>query len=141
MRAQTWLLSRFFARAYRSIAAGSSSVGTVVKRTSRASVGRADDGERRCLAMRTAFDAAGNVNVERSAEMRCGHLCDARGDGAGGDIRRRTDRRSGAGDDVPPRIVGADDEAEIFGCGGERASRLLREADHQERSSRRRAYA
>ena len=53
---------------------------------------------------------------------------------------RGADRRAGAGDDVPPRIVGAHDEAERFCGSGKGGSCLLRQADDHERSARRGAH-
>ena len=72
--------------------------------------------------------------------MRRGGRGDLWRKGARGDVRRRADRRSGAGDDMPPRIVGMHDEAERFGGGGKGRSCLLRQADDHERPARRRAH-
>ena len=86
----------------------------------RASVGRTDDGQRRRLGMGAALGAAGNVNVKRRAELRARRSRRCRRQRAGGDVRGRTDRRPGAGEDVAARIAGADNEAETFGGGDDR---------------------
>ena len=69
--------------------------------------------------MRAALGAAGNMDGERAVELRRGSRGDMRRDGARGDMRRGANRRAGAGDDMPARIVGAHDKAEPFGGGGE----------------------
>ena len=50
--------------------------------------------------------------------MRRGGRGDLWRKGARGDVRRRADRRAGAGNDMPPRIVGMHDKADRFGRGG-----------------------
>src|SRR6516225_9919610 len=51
------------------------------------------------------------------------------------------DRRADAGDDVPARIVGVHNEAELLGCSYETGRSLARQAEHQYRPARRGAHA
>ena len=90
---------------------------------SRSRSARADDGQRRRRGMGAALGAAGDVDRERPVEKRRRCRGDRRRHGAGGDVRRRADRRSGTGDDVAARIAGAHDEAELLGVGGKGAAR------------------
>ena len=102
-------------RAISAMAAGSSFVATTLNGASRVVPladdaripTRADDGQRGRRRMRAAFGAAGNMNLERTVEMRRGGRGDLRREGARGDVRRCADRRAGAGDDAPARIVGS----------------------------------
>ena len=63
----------------------------------------------------------------------------ARREGARGDMRRGTDWRAGTGDNVPPRIAGAHDKAELFGAGDKARHGPRREPDDHQRAVRRRA--
>ena len=83
------------------IAAGSSSAATMANGSSRAepsAISAHPSGVPTTVSaaagMRTAFGAAGNVDVERPSRCGAAHLGDARRERARGDMRRRADRRA-----------------------------------------------
>ena len=72
---------------------------------------RADHGQRRGAGMGAAFGAPRYMDGQRVAQIRGGGSGNIRGDGSRGDVSGCTERRAGASDNMPARIVGACDKA------------------------------
>ncbi len=87
--------------------------------------------------MRAALGAAGNMNRKSVVAQRRDVTCNRRRESARSDVRRSAGRRAGASKNVPPRIVGAHDETKSFRSGGEGGCSEARQADREQRSTRR----
>src|SRR5271154_4700775 len=84
-------------------------------RNKRAAVSRADHGERSGRGMRATLGTAGKVDGVRTAEILRRDLGYVRRHRTRREMRRGANRRTGTGNDMPAGIVGACDEAKLFG--------------------------